>query len=91
MLAGANENTRAPSGGNREGENPSNIYMMSAHADITTRSHDHGEAKSLKAKGDPHNVEPLHIERLAVEPIPWMSKGFKKHTTINPNAKAAQN
>ena len=43
--------------------------MMSAHAHITMRSRDYGEAESSKAKGAPINVEPLHIERPAAEPI----------------------
>ena len=91
LVVGTNKNTRAPSGGTQEGETPSNIYMMSAHADITTRSHDYGAAESSKAKGAPDSDEPLHITRPTVEPIPRMPKASTKHTMINPNAKATQN
>ena len=51
LVAGANQNTGASSRGTQEGETLSNIYMMSAHADITTRSRDYGTAESSKAKG----------------------------------------
>ena len=43
---------------------------MSSHADIVTRSHDYGKAKSSKAKGAPDSTEALHINRPIVEPIP---------------------
>ena len=89
LLAGENPNTGAPSGGNQEGENTSNIYMMSAHVDIAMRSRDYGEAESSKAKGALDSTEPLHITRPTVEPIPRMPKGYSKCLTINPNAKAA--
>ena len=65
--------------------------MMSAHANITMRFRDYGKVESSKAKGAPNNVEPLHIERPKVEPIPQMPKGPSKRMTINPNAKVAQN
>ena len=91
MFIGANENTRAPTWGNQEGENSSNVYMMSAHVDVSTRSHDYGESKSYEAKVDPDVLEPLHIKRPAVEPIPRMPKRSTKRTAINFNAKAAQN
>lgn len=91
LLAGANANTGAPTGGNQEGENSSNVYMMSAHDDIATKSSAYGEYESSKAKGAPGSSEPLHIERLVVEPIPRMSKGYTRHTIINHNAKEAQN
>ena len=64
---------------------------MSAHADIAPRSCDYGEAESLKAKGVPDGTEPLHITRPTVEPIPQMPKASTKCTTINPNARDAQN
>ena len=91
LVVGANQNTGAPSGGTQEGETTSNIYMMSAHAIIATRSHDYGEAESSKAKGVPDSTELLHITRPTVEPIPWMLKASTKRTTINPNAKSAKN
>ena len=62
--------------------------MMSAHADIATRSRDYGEDESLKAKGTPDNAEALHITKPTVEPIPQMLKASSKCTTINPNSKA---
>lgn len=37
-------------GGNQEGDNTSNIYIMSSHIDIATRSHDYGESGSSKAR-----------------------------------------
>ena len=43
LVVGANQNTGASSGGTQEGEIPSNIYMMSAHVDVATRSYDYGE------------------------------------------------
>ena len=63
--------------------------MMSAHADIATRSRDYGEAEASKAKGAPDATESLHITRPAVEPIPQMPKASTKHATINPSARAA--
>ena len=86
LVVGANQNTGASSGGTQEGETPSNIYIMSSHVDIATRSHDYGEDESLKAKGTPDSVEPLHIKKPSIEPIPQMSKASSKRTTINPNA-----
>ena len=59
--------------------------------DITTRSRDYGEAETSKAKGAPDATEPLHIMRPTIEPIPRMPKAYTKRTTINPNARAAQN
>ena len=64
---------------------------MSVHVDFTMKSCDYGESKSSKAKGAPDTSEPLHIERPAFEPIYHMPKGSAKRSTINPNAKAAQN
>ena len=89
LVVGANQNTGASSGGTQEGETPSNIYMMSAHADIATRSYDYSEDESSKAKGAPDGTEPLHITRPIVEPIPRMPKASTKRTTINTNARAA--
>ena len=40
LIAGANQNPGASSGGPQEGEIPSNIFMMSAHVDVATRSRD---------------------------------------------------
>ena len=57
--------------------------------DIAMRSRDYGEDESLKAKGAPDGTEPLHITRPTVEPIPRMPKASTRHTTINPNARAA--
>lgn len=62
--------------------------MMSSHVDVATRSHDYGEPKSSKAKVTLDVPESLHIERPVVDPIPWMSKGSTKCSTINPNARA---
>ena len=46
LVVGANQNTGTSSRGTQEGETPSNIYMMSAHTDIATRSRDYGEDES---------------------------------------------
>jgi len=89
LLASANSSTGTPTRGNQEGENPSNVYMMSSHVDIPTWSRDYGELESSKAKSTLDVSEPLHIKRPVVEPIPRMPKGFAKRSTINPNAKAA--
>ena len=59
--------------------------------DIATRSLDYGGEESLKARDAPDATEPLHITRPTVEPIPRMPKASTKRTTINPNARAAQN
>ena len=65
--------------------------MMSAHADIAMRSRDYGGEESSKAKDIPDATESLHITNPTVEPIPQMLKASTKCTTINPNARAAQN
>ena len=59
--------------------------------DVATRSRDYGEVETSKAKGAPDATEPLHITRPTVEPIPRMPKVSTKRTTINTNARAAQN
>ena len=89
LVVGANQSTGASSGGTQEGEIPSNIYMMSAHVDVTMRARDYGEEESSKAKGAPDATEPLHITRPTVEPIPRMPKASTKRTTINLNARDA--
>ena len=91
LVVAANQNTGASSGGAQEGETPSNIYMMSDHADITTRSRDYGEDESLKAKGAPDATKPLHIMKPTIEPTPRMPKASTKRTKINPNARDAHN
>ena len=91
LVVGANQNPGASSGGTQEGEIPSNIFMMSAHVDVATRARDYGEEDSSKAKGAPDATEPLHITRPTIEPMPWMPKASTKHSTINPNSRAAQN
>ena len=58
--------------------------MMSAQEDITMRSHDYGESKSSKDKGAPDSIEPLHITRPPIEPIPQMPKGSSECLIINP-------
>jgi len=63
---------------------------MSSHVDIATVSHDYGEPKSHKAKVSPNVPQPLHNERLVVDPTPQMSEVSAKHLTINPNSKATQ-
>ena len=45
-VVGANQNPGASSGGTQEGEIPSNIFMMSSHVDIATRSRDYGREES---------------------------------------------
>jgi len=55
--------TGKPIGGNQEGKNPSNAYMMSTHVNVATRSHDYGEPKSFKANTAPNVSKLLHIER----------------------------
>ena len=91
LVVGANQNPGASSGGTQEGEIPSNIFMMSAHVDIATRSRDYGGEESLKAKDVPDATEPLHITKPTVESMPRMPKEYSKRSTINPNARAAQN
>ena len=91
LVVGMNQNTGASPGGTQEGEIPSNIFMMSAHVDVATRSREYGEEESSKAKGAPDATEPLHITRPTFKPIPRMPKAYTKHSTINPNARAAQN
>ena len=91
LFVGANQNPGASSGGTQEGEIPSNIFMMSAHADIATRSRDYGGEESSKAKDIPDATEPLHITKPTVESMPRMPKASSKRSTINPNARAAQN
>ena len=78
LVVGANQNIGASSGGTQEGETLSNIYMMSSHADIATRSRDYGEAEASKAKGAPDTTEPLHIPKPTVEPLPRMPKASAK-------------
>ena len=91
MLASANANTGTPMGGNHEGENPSNVYIMISHVDVATISNDYAELESFKAKVAPDVPKPLHIERPIVEPIPRIPKGSVKRSMINPYAKATQN
>lgn len=89
MLVGTNTITSTPIGGNSEGENPSNVYMMRSQIEVSTRSCDYGEPESSKAKTTPDVSELLHIERPIIESIPRMPKVSAKRSTINPNAKAA--
>ena len=91
LVVSANQNPRASSGGTQEGEIPSNIYMMSAHVDVTTRSRDYGGQESSKAKDIPDATKPLHIMKPTVESIPRIPKAYSKRSIINPNARAAQN
>ena len=91
LVVGANQNPGASSGSTQEGEIPSNIFMMSAHTDIATRSRDYGGEESSKAKDTPDATEPLHITKPTVESMPRMPKAYSKQSTINPNARAAQN
>lgn len=65
--------------------------MVRSHVDVATRSHDYGDLDPSKAKGASDILEPLHIERQVVEPIPRIPKGSKKCSTVNPNARAARN
>ena len=74
LVVGANQNPGASSRGTQEGEIPSNIFMMSAHADIATRSRDYGGEESSKAKEVPDATEPLHITKPIVESMPRMPK-----------------
>ena len=91
LVVGANQNPGASSGGTQEGEIPSNIFMMSAHVDVATRSRDYGGEESSKAKEVPDATEPLHITKPTVESMPRIPKASSKRSTINPNARAAQN
>ena len=91
LVVGTNQNPGASSGGTQEGEIPSNIFMMSAHADIATRSRDYGGEESSKAKEITDATKPLHITKPTVESVPRMPKASSKRSTINPNARAAQN
>ena len=52
--------------------------MVNSHVDISTRYHDYGEPTYSKAKISSDILEPLHIERPMVEPIPQISKGSLK-------------
>ena len=63
--------------------------MMSAHADIATKSRDYGGEESSKAKEVPDATEPLHITKPTVESMPRMPKASSKRLMINPNARAA--
>ena len=91
LVVGANQNPGASSGGAQEGEIPSNIFMMSAHVDVATRSRDYGGEESSRAKEVPDATEPLHITKPTVESMPRIPKASSKRSTINPNARAAQN
>ena len=87
LLAGANSNAGTSARGNQEGENSSNVYMMSSHIEIE----DYGEKKTSKAKSFLEATELLHIEWSPIEYIPSIPKGSAKCLTISPNAMAAQN
>ena len=91
LVVCTNQNPGASSGGTQEGEIPSNIFMMSAHADIATRSRDYGREESSKSKEFLDATKPLHITKPTVESMPRMPKTSSKRSTINPNARAAQN
>ena len=91
LVVDANQNPGASSGGTQEGDIPSNIFMMSAHADIATRSHDYGGEESSKAKDVIDATEPLHITKPTIESMPRMPKASSKRSTINPNARDGQN
>jgi len=91
LLVGANSNAGTFVGDNQEGENSSNVYMMISHIGIAMGACDHSESETSKAKYVPETTEPLHIERPSIESIPRIPKGSTKRSTINPNARAAQN
>lgn len=91
LLSGANSNAGTSTRGNQEGENLSNVYMMSSHIDVAMRACDYGELEIAKAKSIPEAIKPLHIEWPFVESIPRILKGSVKRSTINPNAREAQN
>ena len=65
--------------------------MMSSHIDVAMKACDYGEKKTSKANSVPKATEPLHIKRPSIESIPRILKGSAKRSTINPNARAAQN
>ena len=90
LLAGTSSNLGTSTGGNQEGEKPSNVFMMGSNVHVATRSHDYGEAKTSKDKTAPRNTDP-DIERPPIETIPQIPKGSAKRATINPNAKATHN
>ncbi len=89
LLASANSNLGNSVGGNQEGDNSSNVFMMGSHINVATRSHDYGEVEASKDKSVLVTTDPLHIERPFVESIPQIPKGSSKRATINSNARAA--
>jgi len=62
LLASANSNPGTSAGGNEEGDNSSNVFMMGSHINVATRSRDYGEAETSKDKSIPITTNPLHIE-----------------------------
>lgn len=65
--------------------------MMKSHVNVATRVHDYGEIETSKVKYVPETTNPLPIKRPSTKSIPQISKGSAKHSTINPNARVAQN
>jgi hypothetical protein len=69
-----------------------NVYMMKSDAFITTRAHDYSKpSASEKGKEDEIPSLPLQIEKTLGEIMTRIPKGAFKHTSHNPNARAAQN
>jgi len=91
LLVDANSNVGTSAGGNQEGENSSNVYMMNSHVDVATRARDYGETETSKAKYVPETTDLLYIERPSAESIPQILKCSANHSTINPNARTAHN
>jgi hypothetical protein len=67
------------------------INMVDAKIDIATRSRDYSSSKSSTSQEAPPPPPEtnLHVEK--PDPPPHIPKGVLKHSTHNPNARAAQN
>lgn len=91
LLASMNSNLSTSYQGNHEWDNSSNVFMVSSHVNVAMRACDYGEEETSKDKSIPKTMDPLHIERPSIESIPRILKGSTKRTTINPNARPAQN
>jgi len=66
------------------------INMVKYELNVATRSHDYSSSQVVHGLESPPPPEvPLQIEKL--EPSPRILKAILKHSSHNPNARAAQN
>jgi hypothetical protein len=64
--------------------------MVKSEVNVATRSHDYSYPQTIPGLEFPPPLEtPLQIGK--PEPSPRILKGVLKHSTHNPNARAAQN